>query len=843
MLGRQNFLSCIADTLKGKGYGEKKIVEVTEVFERKVKELERQGVGHPAADMQAMKHTMDEVSYIAVENAKRAAFQMHKLADVNDALAKSMNIKTARIIDGTGTLKNSKGVALGRAAMSFIDGDPRIGVAGYEDRKLAFFGRYYSLFSDVMENFSKGALGMQRGKAHLPNVVREMFGNDSGDAAAKAIAEAYRKIQNVMLEDFNRVGGSMRKLMDFNMPQMQNGAKMLRQGFENWSRSHMEWLDWDKMRWPNGDEIDVADRMKVLGDVFDTLSTESANKIKPTAMGGRGKAVGNALENHRFLVYKDADAWLQMHEAYGDGTVFDVVIGHMQGMAHKTAMVDAFGPSPSTFKDTVHNQVRKKAAEIMSANLDAKAKYAGADANSMLAKFDKMFEVATRQNAMDPHAPLANGIVGISNVLTAAQLGSIPLLAVTGDFAQTLAVRLLNHMPLISGMTTYLKGMTVGYKEAEKIAARSGYVFDETVSSTYATERFTGTATYGPAVTRTLADLTMRASLINRHTSIARGTVRNEFMGLLDHMREKAYDDLPFKAVMDRYGITADEWDAVRKNVGPWTPQRDANFLRPLDILESNIPNKERVWQKFHMMVDGESRNMVPGATIEAQVTLRDNTRPNTLPGALLHSFSMYKNFPVSMMQIYGRLYMSEASNRRVGFLAALGLGMVAVGAMGVQLKEISKGREPLPMDTASFWGKSLLSGGALGIYGDFLFSGVNEYGGSKLSAFAGPIAGLAGDVKDLVMGDSFAWVQAAERSKDFESKFLGRLVEFTKRNMPGSSLWHSRLVLEREVWDRLAEWADPNTYRKQRARVDKQRRDFGNEYFSPPGSRILTGN
>jgi hypothetical protein len=314
-------------------------------------------------------------------------------------------------------------------------------------------------------------------------------------------------------------------------------------------------------------------------------------------------------------------------------------------------------------------------------------------------------------------------------------------------------------------------------------------------------------------------------------------------MGVLRDNMETAFDDLPFKNMMQRYGIEAAEWDAVRKAVTPWKPDPQAEFLRPLDILDTSLSNKDALYQRFYTMVNQESKYAVPGATLEAQVALKGTSRPDTLPGAILHSFAMYKNFPITFMQMYGRMLLSEErTSKRVGFAAAMGVGGALVGAMGVQLRELSRGREPMPMNRWQFWGKALLAGGGMGIWGDFLFNGVNEFGQGPANVVGGPIAGLVKDMSDVAFGDTFKFVQAWDKGSEVETKFASRVVNFAKANTPGTSLWWARLVLEREVWDALDELADPHAYRKQKAKERKQEQTFGNKYYSPPGSGI-TGN
>ena len=67
----------------------------------------------------------------------------------------------------------------------------------------------------------------------------------------------------------------------------------------------------------------------------------------------------------------------------------------------------------------------------------------------------------------------------------------------------------------------------------------------------------------------------------------------------------------------------------------------------------------------------------------------------------------------------------------------------------------------------------------------------------------------------------------------------MSKLVEYARRYTPGSSLWYARAALERQVFDRLAEVADPAAYRGFQRRRDKQLKDFGNDYYWAPGDRL----
>ena len=829
MLNQVSFLKCVRDNLRAKGFGKKRMDEIEGSIRERAAGHREDGKDNATAMQLAANDILENMSKQAVERAKRNAKMLTVQASTIDRVSSASDVDTSLfVMDGK---PGSEGVAIARAAVSLIEDDPRFEGLSYSTYKENTRGVLYAAFGDAMEAVSKGAFGRQKGKAHLPNIVREIKGKATGDAKAKAVADAWLKVQDLTVDMFEQAGGSMNRVKNY-LPQQQNTVKVSRAGEGTWVKMHLDTLDWEVTRWPDGTRIKPEQREEVLKRIFETISTDGASKLDPTAFRGRGRALGNALDNHRFMHYKDAEAWMRVHEAFGEGNPFDVLVSHIEMMSHKIAAVQAFGPNPEMAAMNVRAIVKHEAAKH-----GAKAV---ADADAILKnKFDPMLETVMRENPMDPHSTFGNLVTGVGNILTSAQLGSAALLAIPGDFMQTAAVRALNRQGMFDGVSTYVKAIATDRQFSREIAQQSGFVMDEAVMATYSQTRFTGVATVGPAMSRHISEATMRLSLLSGHTRAARWTAQAEFMGMMHRMKDVKFDDLPFVHVARRYGIEAKHWDAMRKSTKPWQPRKGASFMRPIDILQSEVADKTDVFNRFQGMIYEEARKMVPEATVEGTTTLRSTTRPDTLAGALLYSFSMYKNFPVSFMMIYGRLGMTSPHARgRIGFYAGLGAGMVLVGALGTQLREMSKGRDPMPMDTPAFWGKAALSGGALSIYGDFLFAGVNEYGRGPAQMFAGPIAGALGDTADLVLGDVFTFAETlgSLSEEGFESKTLAKAVEWARRYTPGSSIWWARLALERHMFDRLQELADPRAYRKWQNKIRSRQRDYDQGYWWSPG-------
>ena len=850
MLNQVEFEKCIRANLKDRQFGKKRADEIIEDFRVRTEFYRTDGKSEVDASILAMSDTFENLSKQASEKAKRTAKMLSVQAQNFDRVKQALDVNTA-LFAKKGEVKGSRGKALGKALISLIEHDPRFVGGSYSGLKEVVRGQLFAVMDDVIDKAGKGAFGVQKGKAHLPNIVREVLGEETGDKAAKELAKGWMKTNALGVDLFNEAGGSLAKLDRYLPDPMTSTAKMagadLRgklkkkvtsqdvkaEAFNKFRKIALDHWDWDRMRWPDGTRIDIKEREAVIDNVYRTKALDGANKIDDKSFRGQGRALGNMIEEHRFVHYKDAEGWLKAHEEFGDGNVFDVMVRHVEDMSHRVAMVETFGPNP----DLAANNAKAIAKKVAADNLDD-AEVKALD-GVLKNDFDPMMELISRANPMDPESIMGNAGVSLANVLTGAQLGSASLLAIPGDTMQTLATRAANNIPLFGGIDFYFKSILTDPKFANDISTQSGFIADDLISSVYATTRYTGINTVGPAASRRVSDLVMRASLMSGHTKSARRAVQLEFMGMMNRDAGKKFNDLPYAAMMQRYGITEELWDGFRKGVKPHSPKKGINFLRPIDALNTDIPNKTELYRKFQEMIIEEAKTGVPEATIGAAKTLRGTERPDTLRGLLLHSFSMYKNFPVSFVSIYGRLGMVSPNVKgRLGFYAGLGVGMSMVGAMGVQMREVSKGRDPLPMDDPRFWGKAFLAGGAMSLWGDFLFAGVNQYGTGPEALVGGPMAGFVGDTTTLLLGDSVSWVQAMSGDEVFDAKFPERFVNYMKRYTPGSSIWWSRLALERQVWDRLEEVADPKAYQKRRRKMRRQEKEFGNEYYWPMGER-----
>lgn len=829
------FLACLTEQLTKRGYGDKRQAELVDRFQGLTAHYTAEGAIDPEA--LAMARTLQEVTEATARKARMNYTALKKVADIkthfdtfdyNNAIFGKTNEKASEA----------------DAAVALLSMDARSKSNLNTERFAELYkGQLWRAGNDIVQKLGKGKFGYQRGKAYFDNFVDEVFGKSTSDNVASDLAKSWNKMTEMVVDLWRHAGGEMERLQNWGLPQLQSLAKLIKNGGANggqWISDHMGWVDWDRMRWPNGAPIEAAERQGVLEAVWHTLSSDGTNKIDPKSFKGNGHALGDAVDQHRFLIYKDGEAWRQQHEKYGDGTVFDVMTSYIADITHKMGLIRVFGNNPPAMAETVKALALKAAG-----NESGRAKQI---ASAVLKnKFDPLMETALRRNAMDPESTGANIVLGVGNILNSAQLAGAVLAAMPGDFATTMITRAFNHLPVLDGLTGYMRNL-VNPAQMDRLATQSGFVLDELVHSIYSKSRFSGVAEYGPAWTKKVSDFTMRASGMNIHTNGLRWVNQAEMMGALASEAGNAFDKVPFKDMMAKYNIGEAEWNAMRK-LDQWEPYAGVKRLRPSDILDTKLANRQDLYEKFQSMILQESRYMVPNSTTEASVMLKGTTRPDTLPGALLHSFAMYKNFPMTMALMYGRVAMSIPNQGgRIGMVAALGSSMLLAGAVGIQLREMSKGRDPLPVNAPAFWGKAALASGAMSIWGDFLFYGVNDYGKSPTDIAAGPIVQWGGDTAQLAFGHMFDFADKMGTLKadknDKKAPWLANATEYASRYAPGSSLWYARLALQRELFDPLRAISDPRGAQKMQKREMQREKDFGNgSWWGPNTSKGFMGS
>jgi hypothetical protein len=227
---------------------------------------------------------------------------------------------------------------------------------------------------------------------------------------------------------------------------------------------------------------------------------------------------------------------------------------------------------------------------------------------------------------------------------------------------------------------------------------------------------------------------------------------------------------------------------------------------------------------RVQAMVQGVLDDAMTEARARERVAMTRGTRPGTVWGESVRAFTQFWSFSAAILGRHvAPATAGYAGQAPVALLAHLILASTALGYLSLQAKQITKGRDPRPVfdEDGEFQGgelflASLLQGGGLGIYGDFLFGEASRNGmPATLSAFAGPAVGeaekLRGILTDLISGDP-------ERLEDVPAAGF----RFAKDNTPFLNLFYARTALDYLLLYRIQEAISPGSVERYERRVEE---------------------
>lgn len=813
-----SFRDCIFTAVARGKLEEGKAKEALDIFDEVLAEMRAQGASDATAQAGAAKAVSDQVR---LQNALRKRQQ-------------ALTIKTMqRIRMDIEGYRNSKGEKdIGQAVLALLDNDQLASYSSVTQRQKRILGQLHAKFTDALEQYRPRLAGLQRPRAGIENLVREMFGEKTGDEAAAELAAAWRETSDLAKKRANQAGANIGTREDWGLPQHHNQTAIAKVSKQDWVDFTLDRIDWNKtINFDTGRVVPQNMRRETLGKIYDTIKTDGFIKINPRAAGR--KSLANAMNNHRFLVFKNANSWLEYDAKFGNGDPFDTMLAHLDHMARQTAMMEILGPNPSHTKEMLKQMVKVAAAETDVANAGPAKKLASQFIGSTTQQIDDLFGVISGQSQAPANPMVAHTFAGLRNLLTSAQLGSAALAAIPGDLATSRVTAKYNGLDATRFLKEYAKMLNPADIADQKLAVRSALIAENWSAVAMGQQRYVGEV-IGPAITQRIADVTMRLSGLSPHTQASRWAFGMEFMATLsDNVGKKLSElDKPLKNAMDRYGITSEMWDTMRKT--PAYEHEGVKFLRPDDLVDRlDIPENKRniIADRFMEMIQTEMEFAVPTASARARAFLTGNTRPGTLQGEIARSFAMYKNFPVTIIMTHMRRAMIQPDGKSMArYAASIGISMTMAGAITMQMRELAKGRDPRNMKDTKFWGAAVLQGGGLGIWGDFLFADLNRFGAGKAGTVAGPVTQFLGDTIDLTVGN------VAELATGEDTHFGKELVRYMDRNMPGGSIWYLRLATDRLITDELEKMVDPKAYAAFRRREQSAKRDYGQEYWWRPG-------
>ena len=693
--------------------------------------------------------------------------------------------------------------------------------------------------------------------AVMRDVVRELHGENSGSEMAREFAKGWKAAADYLRKMWNAAGGTIPELERWAMPQTHNaralaaidepGLELLtpeargQRKAEIWADYITPLLDREAMLdFHTGQPLTDGGLRRLLIDTYKTIVTGGLEEIRPGSRVGGGFT--GKRQQSRFLRFKDADSFLAYNERFGNDAPFDSMIHHVRSMSRDLAILRVLGSNPSASIHYAEQLIAQEAGKEALGAVGKKASRLAGNKFGGAERFRRQWEMVAGNLSMPGNSTFAVLDETNRNVLQSAILAGAAITAIT-DRGFTWATASLLDLPHGRMMGRLLKSLNPLSTEDQTLAARLGFGVDAFLGAMISTNRYSGEI-MNPSVSRTLTDSVLRASGLVRLTDAGRTAFQTEFLGELTRLRGSDYANLPdgIRRGFKLHGVTKSDWDTFRAV----TPYRDAvtggEFIRPRDVVGDSdaiaagplFEKRFEVANRIFQMIAGETDFAIPGSNSRARADLLYGTRPGTIGGSIARNFATLKSFPVSLLYMHMNRVINADLPRmtRAKWAANLIISTTILGALAEQLSQISKGKDPLSMDDGKFWLKAASRGGGAGIFGDFIFSDVNRFGTGILGTFAGPVLGqeipraaklTVGNVQNLVSG---------------EDTHAGReIVDFARLMLPGRSLWYGTLAFDRLIFDQVQMGLDPD-YAESFARQESAAmRDYGQEYFSPPGS------
>ena len=703
----------------------------------------------------------------------------------------------------------------GRALQALVEGDQRsrgVSLAYYQSGVEA---ELFSHLDQVLFEFRKTITGGNRNRATQLDMVRELFGEDTGNVSAREMAQAWSNTAELARQRANAAGMRIEKRADWGLPQTHD-ARLIR------DVTKQQWIDFIQPRLDPTNMVDGKTGLPfneqtlsaALSEVYDNIKNDSLNNLIPGTVP-RGRSLSNRRTDHRFLKFKNADSWLEYQQRFGEPEVYDTMVDHIRNMARDITKLEVLGPNPDATVQALKAYARKKANETTGNKAPDAVK-------SALVTFDNMYKL------WDNGEPPANTraalvMAGARNTLSAALLGGASITALTDFNTQRIAAQFIG-MPVTPLIGRVFREMSQD-AEAAKFAARMGLVAENYIATGASHARYFGDHMQ-PGVTRRIADTIHRATGLTGLTRAGRQAFGLEFQGYLADQVGKKFDELNpgLKEIMRGEGISADDWDIMRST--ELLDHDGATFLRILDVAaREDLPKMQRetVAMKAMAMMERQMDQAVPTATLRARTFITGPSEKGTFAGEVLRGAGQFKSFPVTfIMQNVARQFAQPGKMKKIVGLTSLITSMTIAGGLVLNAKQIVYGRDPRPVNTPEFWIAALTQGGGLGILGDFLFSGVNRFGGGFGKTLAGPMGGLGTDTINLTLGNAIQVMQgdATRIAKEF--------VDYVSRYTPGSNIWYLRLALERTVIDQIRLATDPKARKTFRRRERRYEREYG---------------
>ncbi|MFK8864344.1 hypothetical protein ACJBLD_12015 [Acinetobacter nosocomialis] len=680
----------------------------------------------------------------------------------------------------------------------------------------------------------KGGLGIFTDQELVQKIVRERFGENTGDALAKKISDKMGNVFETMRERFNRNGGDIGKLDNWGLPQTHNLEKIAKAGKEAWVNKAESLIDTRQYVHENGDYYSQQEIRSLLEYTYDTLSSDGANKIEVgrQATGGGTSKVTNRHSESRVLHFKDAESWLEYQSDFGGMQFVDLVESHINGLSKDIAMVENLGSNPKTALKILMDAAAKKdwenGIEVNKTNNSRKR------AQTM---FDEFSGGNSPQSQVLANLGLAYRSMNVASMLGGTTIAS---LADQATIAKTASVHNVAYRKAFGGLLEQLNHVN---KADRELAHSLGLATEEMLGSIARWSDDGLTSTYGKSeklarISSGVATQVMRISLLNALTSASKVGFTKLLMEKYGRLsRSKAWNDLDVqdRELLSNTGLDERAWQ-VFQLAEPIVDRKGNQLMSARSIYE--IPDEKLAAFGDPKQVKDQVASQLQAHLLDEQgmavieAGLRERTwmtvgAKGTITGEVFKGLTQFKSFSASFLMRQGsRMVAQDGLKGKAAYGVPLFVTMTLLGGLVVQLRELLNGNDPQtiydsndPKKAGSFFMRSVVAGGGLPVLGDILVAGTDTSGRDANSFVSGPLGSDFSAALGLTVGN------LTQYNEGKDTNFGNEAFKFVKSKIPAQNLWYTKAAINRMVFDEMQDAVAPG-YREKALRKAERQQD-----------------
>ncbi|MFY0111466.1 hypothetical protein ABTU74_16575 [Acinetobacter baumannii] len=680
----------------------------------------------------------------------------------------------------------------------------------------------------------KGGLGIFTDQELVQKIVRERFGENTGDALAKKISDKMGDVFETMRDRFNRNGGDIGKLDNWGLPQTHSLEKMLKAGKEAWVNKAESLIDTRQYVHENGDYYSQQEIRSLLEDTYDTLSMDGANKteIGRQATGGGTSKVTNRHGESRVLHFKDAESWLEYQSEFGGMQFVDLVEAHINGLSKDIALVENLGSNPKTAFKILKDAADKK---------DREAKRITTKDNPVLNRAQVMFDEFNGGNSPQSQV-LANLGVAYRSMNIFSLLGGTTVASTTDQatIAKTAHVHGLSYRKAFGEL---IRQLNPANKADRELAHSLGLATEEMLGSIARWSDDGLTSTHGMTaklarISSGVATQVMRVSFLNALTSASKVGFTKLLMEKYGRLsRSKAWNDLDVqdRELLSNTGLDERAWQ-VFQLAEPVVDRKGNQLMSARSIYE--IPDEKLTAFGDPKQVKDQVASQLQAHLLDEQgmavieAGLREKTLINvgargTIAGEIFRGIVQFKSFSAAFLMRHGsRIMAQEGLKGKAAYAIPLFVMTTLLGGLVVQLKELLNGNDPQtmwdsddPKKASSFFVRSAVQGGGLSFLGDILVAGTDTSGRDANSFVSGPLGSDFTALLGLTVGN------LTQYNEGKDTNFGNEAFKFVKGKVPAQNLWYTKAAINRMVFDEMQDTIAPG-YREKALRKAERQQD-----------------